>query len=159
MTTERKVIIVESIVIVLLVAACALIWKFYVREKVTIKWLGPVTKTVYIKGSDSDLTACYNSPIAIDGKQYDNKFLVTAGDACKHASRTLGVDIGVRHHMPIITYSPLYNIEAREFRHQLTGEYFYNFGPFALGGGATVSFKDSKLYDIGPVIGVAAFFK
>lgn len=159
MTWKDRTIIIESVVIVLLVVACVCVWKFYYNPKIVYKWVGETTKTVYVSGSDSDLAACYNSPIAIDGKQYDNKFLVTAGDACKHASRTLGVDIGVRHHMPIITYSPLYNIEAREFRHQLTGEYFYNFGPFALGGGATVSFKDSKLYDIGPVIGVAAFFK
>lgn len=159
MTWKDRTIIIESVAIVLLIAACVGVWKFYTREKIVIKWRGPVTKTVYVKGSDADLRACYDSPIAIDGKQYDNKFLVTAGDACKSASRTLGVDMAVRHHVPMITYSPLFNIEAREFRHQLTGQYYYNFGPLALGGGATASFSNSKLHDIGPVIGLMAFVK
>ena len=159
MTGKDKTIIIESIAIVLLIAACICIYKFCSNTKVVIKWLGPVTKTVYVKGSDSDLQACYNSPIAIDGKQFDNKFLVTAGDACKSASRTLGVDIAVRHHMPMITYSPLYNLEAREFRHQVTGQYYYNVGPFALGGGLTTVFSNSKLHDIGPVIGLAVFIR
>jgi hypothetical protein len=59
----------------------------------------------------------------------------------------------------MITYSPLYNLEAREFRHQVTGQYYYNVGPFALGGGLTTVFSNSKLHDIGPVIGLAVFIR
>lgn len=157
MTWKDRTIIIESVVIVLLITASALVWKFYYKPEVVIKWKGPVTKTVYVKTSDYE--ACYRSPVTIEGKQYDNKFLVTAGDACKSASRTLGVDIAVRHHLPMLTYAPVYNIEAREFRHQLTGAYYYNVGPFAIGGGLTTVFSDSKLYDIGPVIGLAVSFK
>ena len=157
MTWKDRTIIIESVVIVLLITASALVWKFYYKPDVIVKWKTPTTKTVYVKTGDYE--ACYRSPVTIEGKQHDNKFLITAGDACKSASRTLGVDIAVRRHLPMLTYSPLYNIEAREFRHQLTGAYYYNVGPFAIGGGLTTVFSDSKLYDIGPVIGLAVSFK
>jgi len=158
MTWKDRTIIIESVVIVLLITASVLVWKFYYKPEVVVKWRGPVTKTVYVH--DGDTTDKYfTSPIWIEGAQRGKYFDVTAGDEYKSASRTLGVDIAVRHHMPTITYSPLYNLEAREFRHQVTGQYYYNVGPFALGGGLTTVFSNSKLHDIGPVIGLAVFIR
>jgi len=158
MTWKDRTIIIESVVIVLLVAACVCVWKFYYNPKFAFEWKGEVSGTTYAK--DGDTTDKYfTSPIWIEGAQRGKYFDVTAGDEFKSASRTLGVDIAVRHHMPTITYSPLYNLEAREFRHQVTGQYYYNVGPFALGGGLTTVFSNSKLHDIGPVIGLSVFIK
>lgn len=158
MTWKDRLLIIFSVIILLLAGACIAIYKFYHNPAIVFEWKGDTTPTTYADGEDT--TDKYlQSPIWIDGKQRGRLFDVTAGDAYKHASRTLAVDIAVRHHVPMITYAPIVNLDAREFRHQLTGQYLYNFGPVAIGGGLTCIFKDSKLYDIGPVVGLAVFIK
>jgi hypothetical protein len=158
MTWKDRTIIIESVVIVLLIVACVCVWKFYYNPEIVFKWEGKTSDTKYDKGGDKS-DKYFTSPIWIDGTQRGKYFDVRAGDAYKSASRTLGVDIAVRHHVPMITYSPLYNIEAREFRHQLSGAYYYNVGPFAIGGGLTTVFSDNKVHDIGPTIGLAVFIR
>jgi hypothetical protein len=159
MTWKDRTIITESVVILLLIAGCIGIWRFYYNPKLVYEWKGKTTETVYVTLPAGGYEYCYNSPITIDGKQNGKDFLITAGDECKKASRLLTVKTTIYHHVPIITYSPLYNIESKEFRHGITGMYFYNFGPVALGGGVSAMFSKSKLYDVGPVIGIAGFIK
>lgn len=159
MTWKDRTIIIESVVIVLLIAACVGVWRFYYNPTLVFEWKGDVSGTNYSKDGDKN-DKYFISPIWINGKQIsDNTYRVFAGDDYKWASRDLGVKTSVYHHMPLVTYTALYNVEAEEFRHGLTGMYFYNFGPVALGGGASAVFSKAQLYDIGPAIGLAAFIK
>lgn len=157
MTWKDRTIIIESVVIALLIVACVGVWRFYYNPKLVYEWKGTTTRTIYVDNFPAEY--CQKSPIWIDGKQQGRDFLVTAGDECKKASRLLSVKTDIYHHMPLITYSAIYNIEAKQFRHGVTGLYFYNFGPVALGGGLSAVFDKTQIYDAGPTIGLAAFFR
>lgn len=157
MTWKDRTIIIESVVIVILIAACVGVWRFYYNPRFVYEWKGTTTKTIYVDNFPDDY--CRKSPIWIDGKQQGRDFLVTAGDECKHASRLLGVKTDIYHHMPLVAYSPIYSITDKKFHHSVTGMYFYNFGPVALGGGLTAVFDKKQIYDAGPTIGIAAFFR
>ena len=133
---------------------------FRCKGTVTIGKPGPLSPTEYIGEGDPD-TSC-GDKINIDGlMQSPTVFRAIAWDTCKRNYRDfpLHIHAPVYHHIPMITYAPIYNIEAREIGHNITGMYFYIWGRVALGGGLTSTFAQSKLYDIGPKIGVAAFFE
>lgn len=159
MTWKDRLLIIFAVLILLEAGACVGIYFFYHNPQIIFEWKGKTTETVYVPMPAGGYEQCYKSPIEIDGKQTGDKFLVTARDECKYASRLLGVKTVIYHHMPLITYSAVYNIEANQFRHGVSGMYFYNFGPVAIGGGLTAVFDKQKIYDAGPTIGLAAFFR
>lgn len=157
MNWKDRLLIIFAVIILILTVACIGIYFFYHNPKIIYEWKGKTTETIYVDRFPADY--CQKSPIWIDGKQQGRDFFVTAGDECKHASRLLTVKTDIYHHIPLVAYTALYNVEAKQFRHGVSGVYFYNFGPVAIGGGLSVVFDKQKIYDAGPTIGVAAFFK
>lgn len=96
--------------------------------------------------------------IELLGRIEKNAFQVLAWDDCKAVTQSwaLGIQRVPRHHVISVNYSLPYNIDSKMFRHSLDGNYYYSFGPVALGGGALAIFDRDRLYDIGPRVGIMA---
>jgi len=124
-----------------------------------------IIKTKYVQGPtvyirDGSSREC--GDLEIDGNMIPgNKLHTTCGDKCKNTFRDFDMGIIAKQknfHVIQLGYAPLYNIEAREFRHYIDAMYFYSWQHFALGGGVAAVFSRDKLYDIGPKIAAQVRF-
>lgn len=88
-----------------------------------------------------------------------NRFGVTAGDGYNHAERIFGLGVVTppKHwHIIQLSYAPVFNLDLKQFRHGVDAMYFYSWEHVAIGAGAGAVFDKTRLYDIGPKIGVQA---
>lgn len=88
-----------------------------------------------------------------------NRFGVTAGDAYNHAERVFGLGVVTppkRWHIIQLSYAPVFNLDLKQFRHGIDAMYFYSWKHIAIGAGAGAVFDKTRLYDVGPKIGIQA---
>ena len=88
-----------------------------------------------------------------------NRFGVTAGDGYNHAERIFGLGVVTppKHwHIIQLSYAPVFNLAAKQFRHNLDAMYFYSWEHVAVGAGVAAIFDKTQLCNIGPKIGIQA---
>lgn len=158
--TKTKIALISSIVttIIVLSATIPLCWYCFKCDEIDaliyIKTPSELSPTIFTGDPGTNKTC--GDKINLDGEMLPGNIFRSHGwDTCKRNYRDFPMGIKEKHKNMIgvqINYAPMFNLELKEFHHNLDGLCLYEWEHVALGGGASAIFAKDKLYDIGPKI-------